>query len=106
MLAMIYAFAYSQYMAKDFLDELIAESSAQDPAFADKVEAAFDRRVFARALAEKRKALNLSQQIVADRMRSTQPVVSKIENGGDVQISTLERYATAIDCRLELKVSD
>lgn len=91
-------------MAKDFLDELITESSAQDPSFAGKVEAAFDRRVFARGMAEKRKAMKLSQQTVAERMGSTQPVVSKIENGGDVQISTLERYATAIECRLELSI--
>ena len=91
-------------MAKDFLDELITESSAQDSSFAGKVEAAFDRRVFARGMAEKRKAMRLSQQVVAERMGSTQPVVSKIENGGDVQISTLERYAMAIECRLEWKV--
>ena len=91
-------------MAKDFLDELIAESSVEDSSFAGKVEAAFDRRVFARGMADKRKAMKLSQQVVAERMGSTQPVVSKIENGGDVQISTLERYAAAIECRLELKV--
>ena len=92
-------------MDKDFLDEQIAEQSKQDPSFEEKIDAALERRVLARQLTEKRKTMNLSQQAVADMMKSTQPIVSKIESGADVQISTVLRYAAVLKAKLEFKFS-
>ncbi len=93
-------------MPRDFLDELISESSEADPAFGAKVDAAYRRRILARRLAGIRKAMALTQGEVAQRMKSTQPVVSRIETGGDVRLSTLERYAAALGCALGYTVRE
>lgn len=45
---------------------------------------------------------NLSQKEIAQRMHTTQSVVSRIESGANVSIQTLSRYATA--CGRILKV--
>lgn len=91
-------------MARDFLNEIIEESTKSDPAFSSKVDAALARRVLARQLAEQRKNAGLTQSQVADRMKSTQPEVSKVERGGDVRWSTIERYAAAIGGSMQFVV--
>jgi transcriptional regulator with XRE-family HTH domain len=47
-------------------------------------------------LASRRRKLGMSQTSVAQNMHSTQAVVSKIENGGDINVSTLRRYAAVL----------
>ena len=42
----------------------------------------------------------LSQTAVAARMGTSASVVSKLEAGGDVKVSTLERYCAAIGEKL------
>jgi DNA-binding transcriptional regulator YiaG len=80
----------------DFLDEIIAESEAQSPGFAARVDDAYHRRVMGGALAARRQALGLSQTEVARRMRTSQSAVSRLEAGGDVRISTLTRYLEVV----------
>jgi len=41
----------------------------------------------------------LSQTVVAARMGTSASVVSKLEAGGDVKVSTLQRYCAAIGKR-------
>lgn len=51
-----------------------------------------------RSLAERRKLLNLSQTEVAARMGTSQSALARLEAGeGDPLLSTIERYATAVD---------
>jgi ribosome-binding protein aMBF1 (putative translation factor) len=83
-------------MANDFLEELISERSRKNPRFPHLVAEAERRRTFARALVKKREARGLSQTVVAARMRTAASVVSKLEAGGDVKLSTLQRYCVAI----------
>jgi hypothetical protein len=83
-------------MARDFLDEVIFERSRKNPRFPDLVAEAEQRRALARSLAAKREAGGLSQTVVAARMRTAASVVSKLEAGGDVKLSTLQRYCMAI----------
>jgi DNA-binding XRE family transcriptional regulator len=92
-------------MPRDFLEEIIEESAATSPGFRHKVDAAFERRVLARKLAERRRELGLTQAEAARRMNSNQPEVSKIERGGDVRLSTLERYTEVLGCSLALQVT-
>lgn len=52
-------------------------------------------------LVEHRLRLGLSQAEVAERMHTTQSAVSKFERaGGDPRLSTLQRYARAVEARL------
>lgn len=86
---------------KDFLDEIISERAAANPAFPEMVDAAYERRQLLRALAEHREALGLSQTEVAARMGTSQSSVARLERGeADARLSTVERLAAALEVRL------
>ncbi len=56
------------------------------------------RRALARELVQCRIDLGLSQTEVAARMGTSQSAVARLESGeADVRLSTLERYASALD---------
>jgi hypothetical protein len=84
----------------DFLDELVADSTALDPRFAAHFEAARERRAFIRQLAATREAAGLSQSEVARRMGVLPSVVSRFESRSDARHSTEDRYAAAIGGRV------
>ncbi len=91
-------------MERDFLDEFVEERTRKNPGFPDLVAEAERRRDLARRLADERQARGLSQTVVAARMRTAASVVSKLESGGDVKLSTLQRYCAAIGRNLSFKV--
>jgi DNA-binding transcriptional regulator YiaG len=91
-------------MAKDFLSEVIRERTAKTPAFPPLLAKAEARRKLARKLAALREGKALSQTVVAARMGTSASVVSKLEAGGDVKVSTLQRYCAAIGEKLALAV--
>ena len=83
-------------MAKDFLTEIVTERMGANPGFPGLVAEAETRRKLARKLAKLREKKALSQTVVAARMGTAASVVSKLEAGGDVKLSTLQRYYSAI----------
>lgn len=83
-------------MPKDFLDEMIARRTRKNPRFPELMAEAERRRALAQTLAARRSALGVSQTVVAARMGTAASVISKLESGGDVKLSTLQRYCTAI----------
>jgi transcriptional regulator with XRE-family HTH domain len=93
-------------MAKDFLAELIEERTRRNPKFPDLVAEATRRRELASHLVKRREALGLSQTVVAARMGTAASVVSKLEGGSDVKVSTLQRYCTAVGGDFSLVVRD
>ncbi len=65
------------------------------------------RKALATDLAERRIALGLSQTEVAARMGTSQSAVARLEAGQiDVRLSTLERYAAAVDHVLDWHLED
>lgn len=91
-------------MAKDFLAEIVDARTQANPAFPSLVREAEARRKLARRLANLREKRSLSQTVVAARMGTSASVVSKLEAGGDVKLSTLQRYCAAIGEKLPLAV--
>ena len=87
----------------DDLDRYVAGRDAREPGFAALVEAAEQRRAFARDMAKRRKKIGLSQTQVAARMETSASIVSRIESGGDVRLSTLEKYLVALGFELQLQ---
>ena len=83
-------------MPRDFLTEIVNERTAKNAKFPTLVTEAEERRKFARRLARLREEKALSQTVVAARMGTSASVVSKLEAGGDVKMSTLQRYCAAI----------
>ena len=70
----------------------------------DQLDADIDGVV--RHLAERRRAAGLSQADVAERMRTSQPAVARLEaNRGDLRLSTLERYAQALGLTVRFGVA-
>ena len=84
------------HMQKDFFDEIIANRTRGNPRFPSLVEEAARRRALAKTLTEKREAKGLPQPLVAAKMGSAASVGSKLEAGGDVKLSTFQRYCAAI----------
>jgi DNA-binding transcriptional regulator YiaG len=87
-------------MPRDFLNEIIRERTRKNPEFPRLVAEAEERRKVARKLAGIRNRKELSQTTVAARMGTSASVVSKLEAGGDVKMSTLQRYCAAIGEKL------
>jgi transcriptional regulator with XRE-family HTH domain len=86
----------------DDLDRYIAERNALEEGFASLVEAADRRQAFAREMAERRRKRGISQTQIAARMRTSPSIVSRLESGFDVKLSTLEKYVVALGYELVL----
>lgn len=70
------------------------------------VDAAMRTRSLLRELAARRQELGLSQTVVAARMGTSQSALARLEGGeSDPRISTVERYAIALDADLALQPS-
>jgi len=59
----------------------------------------------ARDLQSVRKRNHLTQSQLAERMGTTQSVVSRVERGSNVSIETIARYASACGAQLTVKVA-
>ncbi|MER2560720.1 MAG: helix-turn-helix transcriptional regulator [Myxococcaceae bacterium] len=88
-------------MGKDFLEEVIQRRTARNAGFPALVDEAEFRRAAAKKLVAKREKAGLSQTVVAAMMGTSASVVSKLESGADVKISTLVRYCQAIGASWE-----
>jgi predicted transcriptional regulator len=76
-----------------------------DPVFPGFREMADRRRALADDLVALRGRVGLSQTEVAARMGTSQSAVARLESGdADVRLSTLERYAAALDHQLEFRI--
>jgi transcriptional regulator with XRE-family HTH domain len=91
---------------RDDLD-LFLEEQLQDEKFRAAFEDSEARASLLRHLARRRSIRSISQAMVARFMGTTQSAVSDLEAGStDPRLSTLQRYARAIGCRLQICVKD
>jgi DNA-binding transcriptional regulator YiaG len=91
---------------KDFLDEIVEESTARNPEFPELVAAAERRRALLRELVALRRRKGLSQTAVAARMHTSQSAIARLEGQDDAKESMLDRYAVAVGARVERQVVD
>ena len=86
----------------DFVDELVVERAAGSPDFPAMVAAAERRREFLSKLAQRRRQRDYSQTFVAAAMQSSQSSVARLETSAtDPRLSTLDRYARVLGCRVQ-----
>ena len=91
----------------DFLDEIIEQSTREDPTFPEKVEAALDHRRLMQELAAARLAAALSQTKLAAAAGTSQSQIARAESGDvDVRLSTVARMAAVLGKRLEWSLVD
>jgi transcriptional regulator with XRE-family HTH domain len=81
----------------------------EDPAFRNAYEALAEEFALFDALFKARTKAGLTQAEVAERMGTKTPAVARLEAGGgnkkhSPSIATLQKYATAVGCRLEIKL--
>lgn len=86
------------------LDEVFREAG-KSPGWRAAYAAA-DRKVgLAVALAEMRERARMTQKQLADKVHTTQSVISRIENGGqNVTMDTVGKIAHAIGCELQVRL--
>lgn len=88
----------------DFLTDLGFD--VEDPAVLAANEDSEEHARLIETLVALRKAQDLKQNVVADRMGTTQSRVSSFERiSGDPRLSTVMRYARAVDARVRIRVS-
>jgi transcriptional regulator with XRE-family HTH domain len=88
----------------DDLECYIEETSHTDPGFKAALEDAEELQRLLDTLIALRKERHLSQTDVAIRMGVRQPTVSGFEKQSDPRLSTLHRYARAVEARLRFVV--
>ena len=76
-----------------------------DPDFRKEYDALESEFAVARQLIEARTRAGLTQQELADRMGTTQPVIARLESGRQKPTTkTLERFAKATGSRVEIRL--
>jgi DNA-binding XRE family transcriptional regulator len=91
----------------DFLDDIIRQSTQEDPTFPQRVEAALDQRLLMRELADARIAAHLSQTKLAAAAGTSQSQIARAESGDvDVRLSTVAKMAAVLGKRLEWTLVD
>jgi len=79
----------------DFLKKLPAARRA-------RIAEAARGKVATIRIQQAREQLGVSQEDLADRLHMSQPALSRFERRPDVRLSTLARYAEALEGRLEV----
>lgn len=77
----------------------------EDPEFRKAYDALEEEFAFLDEVWKARANAGLTQAEIAERLGTTQSAVARLESGtGNPSVGTLKRYATALGCRLEVKL--
>lgn len=85
----------------------IQNRAARDPEFAIDYEAGYADFKIGVILRQAREAAGLTQDEVAQILRTKKSAISRIENhADDVRLSTIRRYAEAVGANLQIRLSN
>ncbi|MCB2183587.1 MAG: helix-turn-helix domain-containing protein [Desulfobulbaceae bacterium] len=89
----------------DDLNKYIAKRKKKSPAFAANFEKGYEEFKIGALLKMAREEAGLTQEQVAEKLRTKKSAISRIENHAeDIRLSTLERFAEAVGRRIELNI--
>jgi ribosome-binding protein aMBF1 (putative translation factor) len=87
------------------LKTYIKRRKARDREFAARFEEGYEKLKIGVILKEARKAAGLTQEELARRINTRKTAVSRIENHSrDIRLSTLEKVASALGKRLQIRI--
>ncbi|MDH7514001.1 MAG: helix-turn-helix transcriptional regulator [Clostridiales bacterium] len=87
------------------LKKYISKRKKADREFAAGFEEGYHKFKIGVVLREARKAAGLTQEELARRIRTKKTAVSRIENHSrDIRLSTLEKVASALGKRIQIKI--
>jgi len=90
----------------DDLEKYIEKRKKRSRTFADGFEAGYEQFKVGLMLRNAREEAGLTQDEIAERLRTKKSAISRIENHAeDIRLSTLERFAQALGKRLTLKIA-
>lgn len=88
------------------VERMIARLKANDPSIAEGFERGYQAFHLGAMLQLAREDAGMTQQQVAERLGTKKSAISRLENNaGDVRLSTLQKYAEAVGCRLVLELA-
>jgi len=87
------------------LKKYIKERKKKDKKFAEKFEEGYEQFKVGVMLRQAREAAGLTQEELARRLKTQKTAISRIENHAeDIKLSTLERVASALGKRLQIRI--
>lgn len=87
------------------LKQYLTDRKAADKDFAEGYDEGYQAFKFGVLLKEARKSAGLTQDELALKLHTQKSAISRIENhSDDVKLSTLERFATALGKKLEIRL--
>lgn len=88
------------------LRKYTAKRKAGDKAFACNYEAGYEEFKIGVLLRQAREAAGLSQEELAQRLKTQKTAISRIENHAeDIKLSTLEKVALALGKRIRISIN-
>ena len=88
------------------LKKYVANRKKRDRDFAEGFEEGYERFKIGAVLRQAREEAGLTQEELAKRLKTKKTAISRIENHAeDVKLSTLERVASALGKRLEIRIA-
>ena len=90
----------------DDLDKYMEKRKKQSPKFAQNYDKGYEQFKIGALLKQARLDAGLTQEEVADILKTGKYDISRIENHAeDIKLSTLEKFANALGKRLRLEVA-
>lgn len=87
------------------LQKYLSKRKGSDPDFTVNYDEGYQAFKFGVLLKEARKDAGLTQLDLADKLHTQKSAISRIENHSeDVKLSTLEKFASALGKKLEIKL--
>jgi len=87
------------------LQKYLVKRKSNDSEFAENYDEGYQAFKFGVLLREARKSAGLTQLDLADKLHTQKSAISRIENHSeDVKLSTLEKFASALGKKLEIRL--
>lgn len=87
------------------LRKYVEKRKQTDPEFAKNYESGYENFKIGEVLKQARLARGFTQEELAERLHTKKTAISRIENHAeDIRLSTLERYARALDKELRVAI--
>ncbi|WP_158969500.1 helix-turn-helix domain-containing protein [Paraglaciecola sp. L3A3] len=87
------------------LKKYVAKRKADDKDFAEGYDEGYQNLKFGIMLKTARKESGITQQALAEILHTQKSAISRIENhSDDVKLSTLERFASALGKKIEIRL--
>ena len=88
------------------LKKYIADRKKRDKEFADGFDEGYVQFKIGIALRQARESAGLTQEDLANRLKTKKTAISRIENHAeDIKLSTLDRVAKALGKRLQVRIA-